>query len=145
MTPFQTVYDAFLAKILDDEWSNWETADVEEDLRQVLESAIPHFRFPRVALDRTDSGFTNTLNQSEIQILASYMKIEWLNRCILTWENIKPLYEEKDFSQANLLDKFSQSLELETKRANKLQQNYYRSVEGKPFDYSIWAGDNTNG
>jgi hypothetical protein len=38
------------------------------------------------------------------------MKCEWLNRTILTWENVKPLYEEKDFSQANLIDKFTQML-----------------------------------
>jgi hypothetical protein len=30
--------------------------------------------------------------------LATYMKCEWLNRTILTWENVKPLYEERDFS-----------------------------------------------
>ena len=33
------------------------------------------------------------------------MKCEWLNRTILTWEHVKPMYEEKDFSEANLIDK----------------------------------------
>ena len=54
-----------------------------------------------------EENFADDLNNEEIQILATYMKCEWLNRTILTWENVKPLYEERDFSQANLLDKFN--------------------------------------
>jgi hypothetical protein len=41
------------------------------------------------------------------------MKVEWLNRCIMTWENVKPLYVERDFSQANLLDKLNAMLKSE--------------------------------
>jgi hypothetical protein len=40
-----------------------------------------------------------------IQILATYMKVEWLDRTILTWNNLRPLYDEADFSYANLIDK----------------------------------------
>jgi hypothetical protein len=69
------------------------------------------------------------------------MKCEWLNRTILTWENVKPLYEERDFSQANLLDKFNQMLEKEKYNAEKLERIYYRSRNGKPFDFSRLAGD----
>ena len=68
------------------------------------------------------------------------MKCEWLNRCIMTWENVKPLYEERDFSQANLLDKLESALETERKQAEKRESIYYRSRNGKPFDYSKLAG-----
>ena len=81
------------------------------------------------------------LNNQEIQILATYMKCEWLNRTILTWENVKPLYEERDFSQANLLDKFNELLAKEEKKALKLESIYYRSIKGKPFKYSRLAGE----
>jgi len=64
------------------------------------------------------------------------MKCEWLNRTILTWENVKPLYEERDFSQANLLDKFNQMLAAEKKNAARLEAVYYRSINRKPFKYS---------
>lgn len=111
MTKVQDVYDAFLAKMLDDEWANWEEEDIVEDWKVILMGALPWFKFPRVSLDITtvegEDYFSEDLNNEEIQILASYMKCEWLNRTILTWENIKPLYEERDFSQANLLDKFN--------------------------------------
>lgn len=141
MTPYQKIYDSFLTKMLEDEWVNWEQHEVEEDLRNLLEGAIPWFKFPRKDLARDDKGFIENLDNEEIQILANYMKCEWLNRTILTWENVKPLYEERDFSQANLLDKFTQMLEKEKYNAEKLERIYYRSRNGKPFDFSRLAGD----
>lgn len=142
MTPYQKVYDAFLVKMLEDEWVNWTEEEIFQDLRGILEGAISWFKFPRISLDRDDNGFINDLDNEEIQILACYMKCEWLNRTILTWENVKPLYEERDFSQANLLDKFNQLLEAEKYNALKLERIYYRSIKGKPFKYSNLAGNN---
>ena len=141
MTPYQKVYDAFLVKMLEDEWVNWTEEEISQDLRGILEGAISWFKFPRISLDRDDNGFINDLDNEEIQILACYMKCEWLNRTILTWENVKPLYEERDFSQANLLDKFNQLLETEKYNALKLERIYYRSIKGKPFKYSNLAGE----
>ena len=142
MTPYQKVYDAFLVKMLEDGWVNWTEEEISQDLRGILEGAISWFKFPRISLDRDDNGFINDLDNEEIQILACYMKCEWLNRTILTWENVKPLYEERDFSQANLLDKFNQLLEAEKYNALKLERIYYRSIKGKPFKYSNLAGNN---
>ena len=135
MTSFDVVYTAFLSKILDDEWGTWTEAEVEEDLFTLLQAAIARFKFPRVSLEYTSEGFTDTLTNDEVQILASYMKCEWLNRNILTWENVKPLYEERDFSQANLLDKFNNMLAAEQAQAAKLEAIYYRSVKNRPFEY----------
>ena len=145
MTNFQVIYDAFLTKMLDDEWGAWEEEDMQQDWYSLLMSALPWFKFPRVSLDiQIDDQdgtekFVEDLNNEEIQILATYMKCEWLNRTILTWENVKPLYEERDFSQANLLDKFRQMLEMEKKNAARLEAVYYRSIKRKPFDYTKLA------
>lgn len=139
MTPYERVFNAFLAKILDDEWAHWEWEEVQIDLRELLEGGIPWFKFPRVDLDRNDEGFYAELGPEEVQILATYMKCEWLNRTILSWENIKPFYDERDFSQANLLDKFNETLENEKKNASRLEAVYYRSIKGKPFKYSRLA------
>ena len=135
MTPLQDVYDAFLSTILDDEWEDWDQESMNEDLYMLLDCAVPHFKFPRQSLKFTEEGFESDLTREEIQIIASYMKCEWLNRTILTWENVKPLYEERDFSQANLLDKFRQLLSDEEKRARKKESLYYRSINNKPFNY----------
>lgn len=140
MTPFSKVYEAFLSRILEDEWQQWMIEEAEQDWRQILENAITWFKFPRISLEHTDEGFISELGQAEIQVIADFMKVEWLNRCIMTWENVKPLYEERDFSQANLLDKLSDSLEQERKKAEKREAIYYRSRGGKPFDFSKLAG-----
>lgn len=139
MTPYEKIYEAFLARILEDEWENWLVEEAEQDWRLILEAAIPWFKFPRVSLERDENGFTEKLGATEIQILANYMKCEWLNRCILTWENIKPLYNERDFSQANLLDKLQNKLEGERETARELESIYYRSRKGRPFNYASLA------
>lgn len=140
MTPFNKVYTAFLARILEDEWQQWMYDEAEQDWRQLMENALTWFKFPRVSLEHDEDGFIEDLGSAEIQIIADFMKCEWLNRCIMTWENVKPLYEERDFSQANLLDKLGSALETERKQAEKRESIYYRSRNGKPFDFSRLAG-----
>ena len=139
MTSYEKVYEAFLARILEDEWENWLIEEAENDWRQILEMALPHFKFPRVDLTHDDTGFSGDLGYEEIQIIANFMKCEWLNRCIMTWENVKPLYVERDFSQANLLDKLQNMLESELARAKEIESIYYRSRKGKPFSYGKLA------
>ena len=145
MTNFQVVYDAFLGKLLEDEWALWDEEDMKEDWKNILKGALPQFKFPRVSLDieidpeSEEEVFSGNLDNEEVQILATYMKCEWLNRTILTWENVKPLYEERDFSQANLIDKFRSMLEAEKKNAEKLEAKYYRSIKRQPFDYTRLA------
>lgn len=140
MTPFSKIYTAFLSRILEDEWQQWMLEEAEQDWRQIMENAITWFKFPRVSLEHDDEGFVSDLSQAEIQVIADFMKCEWLNRCIMTWENVKPLYEERDFSQANLLDKLKSTLEAERKNAQWRESIYYRSRNGKPFDFGKLAG-----
>ena len=144
MTPYQKVYDAFLARILEDEWENWQLTEAEEDWKQILDAALPWFKFPRVSLEEVEGGFSGDLRPVDIQIIANYMKCEWLNRCIMTWENVKPLYVERDFSQANLLDKLKKMLEEERRNALALESVYYRSRDGKPFDFTRFASRTEN-
>jgi hypothetical protein len=139
MTSYDSVYQAFLARILEDEWDTWLIKEAEQDWRLILDAALPWFKFPRVTLETNENGFVETLGTEEIQILANYMKCEWLNRTILTWENIKPLYVERDFSQANLLDKLQNTLDKERERARELESIYYRSRKGRPFNYASLA------
>lgn len=139
MTSFDDIYDAFLGKMTEDEWEAWTEEEMAVDFRNLLEAAIPWFKFPRVSLERTNEGFVEDLKNEEIQILASFMKCEWLNRTILSWENIKPLYDERDFSPAKLLNEFRELLVKEETKARKLESLYYRSIDGKPYRYDKWA------
>lgn len=142
MASIHDVYDAFLSKILEDEWLNWTDEENLIDWRSLLDAVIPWFKFPRVSLEIDENGqFVDpNVSNTEIQILATYMKCEWLNRTIMTWENVKPLYVERDFSQANLIDKLKSLLEREEYKALKLERVYYRSRSGKPFDFTQLAG-----
>ena len=148
MTPFEAVYSAFLSKMLDDEYGDWTIEEIKQDLNQLLKAAITWFKFPRVSLDfaidedGNEVGFVERLDNEEIQIIATYMKCEWLNRSILTWEHIKAQYTERDFSEANLLNKLCSALEQEKKNALRLESIYYRSIKGKPFRYRKLAGFN---
>ena len=157
-TPFLKVYDAFLARITADEWTlEEELAIVERDWQELLKMAIAQFKYPRVALDieevepTEDSSqlqmyqFVNDITDREIQILALYMKYEWIKRCIASWENIRQLYASKDFSQANHLDKLlklQSTVELEIRRA---EGKYDRSLDNAPAEiFKKLAGKNNH-
>ena len=143
-TPYQKIYEAFLVKLPsdNDEWDGWLREETEEDMRHILESAIPYFKFPRISLERDENGFTNELKSEEIEIIATYMKCEWLNRQILSLENIGPQYDDRHYSPANQLAKLNELLKATQNRAAKLESFYYRSIQGKPFKYSQWATSN---
>ena len=101
-TPFVQVYDAFLARITADEWTlEEELAIVERDWRQLLKMSIFRFKYPRVSLEIEESAdensvyqFTEDLTNDQIQLLALYMKHEWVKRCIASWQNIRQLYAD---------------------------------------------------
>ena len=138
-TPLIKVYDAFLARITADQWTlEEELAIVERDWRQLLKMSIFRFKYPRVSLDIEEVDempqFTEDLTNNQIQLLALYMKHEWVKRCIASWQNIRQLYADKDFSQANHLDKLNKleaAIALEVQHAEGI---YDRSREKRPAD-----------
>lgn len=98
------VYEAFLSRITADEWTlEEEMSIVERDWQELLRMAIYRFKYPRVNLEieEVPSGedpiqyqFKNDITDDEIQLLAIYMKHEWIKRCIASWENIRQLYAD---------------------------------------------------
>ena len=147
-TPFLKVYDSFLARITADEWTlEEELAIVERDWQELLQMAIFRFKYPRISLEVEENNenlltgdnseftiksFVNDLTNDEIQLLALYMKHEWVKRCIASWENIRQLYASKDFSQANHLDKLNKleaAVRLEIRDAEGI---YDRSRDKSP-------------
>ena len=148
-TLFLKVYDAFLARITADEWTlEEELAIVERDWQELLQMAIFRFKYPRVSLDIEEINsneseemeppqiksyqFVNNLTNDEIQLLALYMKHEWIKRCIASWENIRQLYADKDFSQANHLDKLNKLEVAVAREIHKAEGIYDRSREKTP-------------
>lgn len=136
-TPCLKVYEAFLARITADEWTlEEELAIVERDWQELLKMAIFRFKYPRIKLELSsdESEFTEELGNEEIQLLALYMKHEWVKRCIASWENIRQLYADKDFSQANHLAKLNDYQEAVALEVHKAEGIYDRSREKSPAD-----------
>ena len=146
-TPFIKVYDAFLGRITADEWTlEEELAIVERDWQELLRIAIFRFKYPRVDLTveelNSEEGnddsrlyryqFVNDLTNDEIQLLALYMKHEWVKRCVASWENIRQLYADKDFSQANHLDKLNKLEAAIALEVHKAEGIYDRSRDKQP-------------
>ena len=134
-TSFQDVYDAFLSKVETDDWMTTEYWDiVKKDWKMLLDAAIMRFRYPHISLDYDvkAESFDETLTNDEIQILASFMKYEWLSRCVNTWDNIRHLYSSKDFSQANYLDKLIKDQAQCMDDCLFLLDRYDRSIRYKP-------------
>ena len=147
MVTLMDVYDAFLSKVNEDDWSHcYSEEDLEwfiKDWRAFLNSALPYFKFPRCSLEIDEATQTfkdPKMGSEEVQILATFMKSEWLKRTVDSWENIKTQYDESDFSQANLLKTFIDLKNQVATEARNLESIYSRSVNKKPFKYSKLAG-----
>ena len=137
-TPLMDVYGAFLARITADEWTlEEELAIVQRDWQELLKMAIFRFKYPRVSLqiqtgELQEPHFSEELTNDEIQILALLMKHEWVKRCIASWENIRQLYADKDFSQANHLDKLNKLEAAINDQVHAAIGVYDRSREKRP-------------
>ena len=135
ITPFSIIYDSFLSKITDDMYMELTELDTFSMLQELLLSAIPKFEFPRVDLNNYElldiedqitykgiesenqlvsgviysSGYFNCrLSIEEINILSTYMIVEWLGQQLASIENVRLKYSGSDFkftSQANHLQK----------------------------------------
>lgn len=154
-TSFTKVYDAFLGRINADDWTiEEEFALVERDWQEFLKMAIFRFKYPRVSLDiekieenesdNSDSipdklplpfdkyQFVNDLTNDEIQVLAILMKHEWVKRCIASYDHLKTLYTDKDFSEANLLDKLNKLEAAVLAEVNSAIDSYDKAVLHTP-------------
>ena len=155
-TPFSYIYDSFLSKITDDMYMELTELDTYQLLEELLLSSIQKFEFPRVDLTKyelvsitdevkytgAESGqeevpailyeggsFTNTLTAEEINILATYMVVEWLGQQLASVENTRMKYSGSDFkftSQANHMQKLLQLKKDYEREGFHLQRLYKR-------------------
>lgn len=118
-TPFSLVYDLFLSKVTDDLYIELTELDTHRLLQELLLAAIPKFEFPRKPLDDyetqdvVDVGkyngvesdfkdwdlliygqgqFNVLLTDEEINILATYMIVEWIGQQLASIENTRMKY-----------------------------------------------------
>lgn len=143
-TPFSLIYESFLSKITDDMYMELTPQDTQKILRELLMSAIVKFEFPRQSLDyqekETDEynennlpifeeGFNNLLTNEQINILSTYMIVEWIGQQLASIENVRMKYSGSDFkftSQANHMQKLVQLKKDYEREGFHLQRLYKR-------------------
>lgn len=148
-TPFKAIYDTFLGKIEQDEWNLvTDLINLEQDWKMLLKASVNRFRYPRIALDydEEEQNFKNELGQQEIELLATFMKNEWLKRGLYSWTLLRQEYSTKDFqltSQANHMDKLKQLAEYSDWECLHMTNLYSRVIDHKPVDWATkFAGGN---
>lgn len=130
-TAFNKIYKRFYSKITDDMYMELEPQDTERLVQELLINAIDWFEFPRVNLnDYSISGecFNVTLSPEEINIIATYMVVGWLDQQLATVELTRMKYSGSDFkftSQANHLAKLT-TLRKEYERVGFHLQRLYK-------------------
>lgn len=109
-TPFTVLYDSVLSKIRDYDFFNMKQDEIYGVLSDYLRPAIAAFRSCKQDISkRTEEGFECTLTDTEVEILANYMTIAYLDsNYIRVPLALKQTLSSKDFnafSPANHLEK----------------------------------------
>lgn len=161
-TPFSEVYNIFLSKITDDMYMELTPEDTYKVLEELLISALQKFEFPRVPLDYQDLEleeldeqgdpiiekiFSNKLTNEEINIIATYMIVEWVGQQLASVENVRMKYSGSDFkftSQANHMQKLLQLKKDYEREGFHLQRLYKRREKDKNGIYRSTFGSIMN-
>lgn len=160
-TPFSIIYDSFLSKITDDMYMELTELETYAMLEELLLSAMHKFEFPRfditdyeetivedegiysgvesndmevIAIIYSEGHFNSVLTPEEINILSTYMIVEWLGLQLASVENTRMKYSGSDFkftSQANHMAKIQNMKANYEKEGLHLQRLYKRRLKDK--------------
>lgn len=137
MTTFDTIFKTFLSKITDDmymELTQEETIALQVEL---FENSLHWFEFPRVDIYDYDIAleeYNIDLSKEEINIIATYMIVEWIGQQLASIENIRMKYSGSDFkftSQANHMHKLTNLQKEYERKGFHLQRLYKRRKADK--------------
>ena len=134
MTPtvFTDIYSSFFSKITDDMYMELTKTETEADAKDIMMNALPHFEFPRVDIYNFDEDieeYNIELSLEEINIIATYMVVEWIGRQLANIDLTRMQYSGSDFkftSQANHLAKLTELKKAYTQKGFHLQRLYKR-------------------
>ena len=134
MTPtlFSDIYSNFFSKITDDMYMELTLEETERDVKDLFLNALPHFEFPRVDVynfDEEIEEYNIELSKEEINIITTYMVVEWIGRQLANIDLTRMQYSGSDFkftSQANHLSKLTELKKVYTQKGFHLQRLYKR-------------------
>ena len=123
MTPYFNVYKRFLRKITDYGLAELSNENMEDIINGYLDSATSLFvKCKKDLSDRDDEKqtFNEDLTDTEQEIIAKLLVVEWIEPLINSIMNLQPILNDHDFeiySQANFL---KVKLELKTDLKSEL-------------------------
>jgi hypothetical protein len=110
-TKFSSVYSKFFSKITDDMYMELTVDETRAMVKELLLNALPYFEFPRQDINDYNEElacFGVELTNEEMNIIAIYMVVTWIDQQLASVENTRMKYSGSDFkftSQANHLSK----------------------------------------
>ena len=110
-TSFNRIYTRFYSKLTDDMYMELDKAQTDALVQELMINALDWFEFPRVNIysyDTKKASFNANLTAEEINIIATYMVVCWLDQQLANIEQIRQKFSGSDFkftSQANHLAK----------------------------------------
>lgn len=134
MTHYTDIFQLFINKINDHQLISLEEEKVEQICCIYLKSAITKFKKCRTDLKRDDVArcFLNILSDTEKEIIANLLIVEWLTPKVQNTTNLKQYMGDSDFkffSQANHLDAL-----------NRIRKSAIEEADGLILEYS-WDDD----
>lgn len=132
MTPLSNIYDTFLSKITDDMYMEMTADETYNMLFDLFKSALPWFEFPRFNLydyNEELASYMIDLTLEEINIIATYMIVEWFGQQLASVELVRMKYSGSDFkftSQANHMHKLTNLQKEYERKGFHLQRLYKR-------------------
>jgi hypothetical protein len=129
-TPFSDIYDSFLTKIDDTTLLSLPTEDLEDIMFNWLISSVTLFQKCTKNLSDYDKNlqqFNQDLDITEIEILSTWMKYNYLDKQVYKETLLKQSLSSKDYamySQANHLQQLINLKELTYREANKKVMDY---------------------
>jgi hypothetical protein len=130
MTSFETVFQRFLNKVTDSDLASLLPDTIDSIMISFLQSAIVRFRKCKQNLEDNDlvlMQFNVDLSLTEIEILANWMKLEWVDQQVNRIELLRPTLSSKDYamySQANHINSLISLRDFTLKDVQTLMKYY---------------------
>ena len=137
-TPYEKVYDRFLARTTDFNLVELDDYTLNEMLKNWLSSAIVNVRTSSdlSARDNDTEVFSSDLTDRDIELLAMGMTMAWLDQYLNSTENVLQFIggkEEKYYSQANHIAEL-RALREDTRLEMKRLHSYGTYTNNSYFD-----------
>lgn len=136
-TSFESIYDMFLNRITEDMYMEMTEEDTKNILESLLINSLIWFEFPRFDIYNysiKDKVFYSALTAEEMDVIATYMVVEWLGVQLASVENVRMKYSGQDYkftSQANHMSKLQELKKQYTTEGFHKQRLYKRRKADK--------------